>query len=329
LTDAARRIDAHTHFLTTTLAEALEAREEIPRIVARDGRRFVEYGPGLAYPLLPDMLDLDQKLARLDGNGIDLAVLTVNIPGADGFEPAEAVAVSRAINDELVELVSRHRDRLAALATLPLRAGGDAAADELERAVSSGLRGGMLYSNVAGRPLDDAGLRPMFARAAALDVPFLLHPTYPLSAATVDVHMLIPVIGFLFDTTTAALRLVLDGLYDRHPQLKLLLGHTGSLLPFILGRIAYEGGRLGSDADLETSAPEAIRRLYTDTVCNSPGALRLALETFEPGHVVFGSDAPFWEPQPTYETIATLELDPAAEEALFAGNATRLFGLSL
>jgi predicted TIM-barrel fold metal-dependent hydrolase len=321
-----RRIDAHTHFLTSALEEALGARDEIPRIITRDGRRFVEYGPGLAYPLLPDMLDLEQKLSRIEDAGIDLAVLTVNIPGVDHFEPTEAVAVARAVNDELVDVVSRHGDRLTALATLPLQA-GEAAADELDRAVSLGLRGGMLYSNVAGQPLDDPSFRSAFSRAAGLDLPLLLHPTYPRAAATVDVHMLIPVVGFLFDTTTAALRLVLDGLYDRHPGFKLLLAHTGSLLPFILGRIEYEGGRLGSDAGLETPAHEAIRCLYTDTVCNSPAALKLALDTFGSERVVFGSDAPFWEPQPTFDTIDALELEPVDEQAIFEANAIRLFRL--
>jgi predicted TIM-barrel fold metal-dependent hydrolase len=321
------RVDAHTHFLTSALAKALETRDEIPRLVTRDGRRFVEYGPGLAYPLLSDMLDLDEKLSLMEGAGIDHAVLTVNIPGVDHFEAAEAVALARAVNDELAGIVSGHGERLTALATLPLQA-GEAAAAELDRAASHGLRGGMLYSNVAGRPLDDPHLRPVFAAAAELDLPLLLHPTFPRTAAALDVHMLVPVVGFLFDTTTAALRLILDGVYDRHPELKLLLVHNGSLLPYIAGRIAYEGGRLGSDAGQDTPAAEALRLLYTDTVCNSPAALRLALETFGPERILFGSDAPFWEPRPTLDTIAALELETAAERAIFAGNAVRLFRIS-
>jgi aminocarboxymuconate-semialdehyde decarboxylase len=320
------RVDAHTHFLTSALADALDAREEIPRLATRDGRRFVEYAEGLAYPLLADMLDLGEKLSRMDGAGIDRAVLTVNIPGVDHFEPAEAVAVARAVNDELADIVSTNGGRLSALATLPLQA-GEAAAGELDRAVSLGLRGGMLYSNVAGRALDDPQFRPVFAKAAELDLPLLLHPTYPRAASALDVHMLVPVVGFLFDTTTAALRLILDGVYDRHHELKLLLAHAGSLLPYIAGRIAYEGGRLGSDAGLDTPAAEALRLLYTDTVCNSPAALRLALETFGGEHVLFGSDAPFWDPQPTLETIAALELGAEAEQAIFAGNALRVFRL--
>jgi len=92
----AGRIDAHTHFLTSALAEALEARDEIPRLVTKDSRRFVEYGPGLAYPLLSDMLDLDEKLSRMEDAGIDHAVLTVNIPGVDHFEAAAAIALARA-----------------------------------------------------------------------------------------------------------------------------------------------------------------------------------------------------------------------------------------
>ncbi len=318
----------HTHFLTTALADAMRKREELPQIVRRDGRELVAYAPGVAYPLVPDMIDLDEKLARLDAAGIDFAILSVNIPGVDFFDAAEAPALARAVNDELLDCVAHHPSRLAALATVPLQTPG-AAAEELERAVGLGLKGAMSYANVAGRPLDEPEFRVFFAVAAQLDVPVLLHPTRPIYSQNIDVHSLVPVVGFLFETTVATLRLVYDGLYDRHPDLKLILAHTGSLVPQLAGRIDYEGGRLGAGVDLQTSAVEALGRLYTDTVSAWPPALRSALDLLGSEQVLFGSDAPFWEPERTYAPLDRLGLSSEVADAIYWGNSARVFRLSI
>ena len=317
----------HTHFLTTALADALRKREELPQIVRRDGREFVAYAPEVAYPLVPDMIDLDEKLARIDAAGLDFAILSANIPGVDFFDASEAPAVARAVNDELLDCVARHPSRLAALATLPLQV-PDAAAEELERAVGLGLKGAMSYANVAGRPLDEPEFRVFFAAAAQLDVPILLHPTRPIYSQNIDVHALVPVVGFLFETTVATLRLLYDGLYERHPGLKLILGHTGSLLPQLAGRIDYEGGRLGAGANLQAPILDAVRLLYTDTISAWPPALRSALDLLGPDRVLYGSDAPFWDPARTYASLDEIDLAPDVADAIYWGNSARLFRLS-
>src|SRR2546429_4418618 len=106
------RVDMHTHFLTTTLADALRKRDELPQIVQRDGREFVAYAPGVAYPLVPDMIDLDEKLARIDDAGLDFAILSVNIPGVDYFAAGEAPAFAREGTAELLAYEAAHPDRL-------------------------------------------------------------------------------------------------------------------------------------------------------------------------------------------------------------------------
>ena len=320
------RVDMHTHFITTTLAAALRSRDELPHIVNREGREFVEYAPGVAYPLLADMVDLDEKLARIDAAGIDFAVLSVNIPGLDHFPAADAPTLARDVNDELSSVVARYPGRLAALASLPLQTPGPAA-KELERAVGLGLKGAMVYSNVAGRPLDEVDFRGVFAAAAELDVPVLLHPTAPLYSRNIESHMLVPVVGFLFDTTVATLRLVYEGLYDRHPDLKLIIGHTGSLIPHLAGRIDYEGGRLGAGSLLQTPPIEALRRLYTDTISAWVPALRSAIEFFGAERILLGTDAPFWEADMTYGPLAELGLDPETAARISGENAVRLFNL--
>ena len=320
-------IDMHTHYLPPALVSALERRDEVPRVIQGQAGRLVEYGERMAYPLLDEMSDLELKIKVMDAAGIPFSILSVNIPGVDWFDGPDAGAVARDVNDELMAAVSAYPERFAGIATLPLQV-PDTAAAELERAVAGGLKGAMIYSNVAGQSLDDPGLRVVFDTAAELDVPFLLHPTYPLSAQSVDVHAFVPVIGFLFDTTTAALRLIFDGLFNRHPDFKLILAHAGSVVPYIVGRVDYESSRIpGGLGALEEAPGEHIRRLLVDTICAWPPALELVVDLLGSDRVMFGTDHPFWEPARTSEALNDTNLGPEDRVAIDSTNAIRVFGL--
>jgi predicted TIM-barrel fold metal-dependent hydrolase len=329
MAERGRVVDVQTHFLPPTMVSVLERRTEIPRIVDRGGRRFVQYAHNAAsaYPLLDEMVDLDRKLGQMDAGEVDVSVLSVNIPGIDWFDDREAPAIARAVNDELIDLVRARPDRLAAFAALPMQA-PDSAASELARAVAAGLRGAMLYSNVAGRPLDEPQFRAVFDAAAAADATILIHPTYPLSAPTLEVYALIPVIGFLFDTSTAVLRLIFGGLFDRLPDLKMVLGHVGGVIPYILGRIDYESSRIpGGLGALDAPPSEHVHKLYVDAVSAWPPALRLAIDVLGPDRVMFASDHPFWDPRRTHDALAALELESGVLRAIRCDNATRVLGL--
>lgn len=322
-----RTIDVHSHYLASTLVRALEGRTTLPRISERAGSRQIEYGQGNIHPVLPAMGDVELRLHDMDEQGIDLAVLSINIPGVDWFPAADGASVARDVNDELADLIAGHSDRFVALATLPMQA-PDAAAAELERVIAGGFRGAMIYSNVAGRALDDPGLRVVFDTAARLDAPIFIHPTFPLTASTVDAYALIPTLGFMFDTTTAVVRLVLDGLYERHPSFRLILAHAASLLPQLAGRIDYEAERHASGRGAISVDPsDHLRLVYTDSVCVWPPALRSALELVGPERVMLGSDYPFWDPERTFATLEAAGLDPELTVAIHSGNARRLFGL--
>ena len=323
----AQTIDVHTHYLAASLVKALERRTELPRISDGPDGRQIEYGENNIHPVLPAMGDVGLRLREMDEQGIDVALLSINVPGVDWFPAADGPSVAREVNDELAELVARHPDRFMALATLPLQA-PEAAAAELARAMAAGFRGAMIYSNAAGRHLDDPELRVVFDAAAELSAAILIHPTFPLTAATVDAYALIPTLGFMFDTTTAALRLVLDGLYERHPDFRLILAHAASLLPQLAGRIDYEAERHSNGRGaLSVNPSEHLRLLYTDSVCVWPPALRSTLELVGPERVMFGSDYPFWDPQRTLDTIEAAGLSDADVSAIRSENARRLFGL--
>jgi predicted TIM-barrel fold metal-dependent hydrolase len=320
-------IDVHTHFLPATLVDVLRRRTEYPRISDSSNGSTIDYGEGNGHALLPNMGDVDLRLREMDAQGIDMAVLGTNVPGVDWFPAQEAPAIARDVNDELNAIAAAHPERLAVLATLPMQV-PDAAAAELERAVAGGAKGAMIYSNVAGLPLDDPGLAVVFDAAAALRVPLYIHPTYPLVAKELDAYALISTLGFLVDTSTAALRLVLGGLYERHPDFALVLSHAGSLLPQLVGRIDYEASRLPNGMGSLTAPPsETLRLLYTDSVCVWPPALVSTLAFLGPDRIMYGSDYPFWDPQLSFDALDGAGFERDVRERVSSANAERLFGL--
>jgi predicted TIM-barrel fold metal-dependent hydrolase len=323
----AQTIDIHTHYLASTLVSALERRTELPRISEGPEGRQIEYGQGNIHPVLPNMGDVELRLKDMDEQGIDVAVLSINIPGVDWFPAADGPVVARDVNEELADVVAGHPDRFAALATLPMQA-PEAAAAELQRVMAAGFNGAMIYSNVAGGHIDQRPLRVVFDTAADLEAPLYIHPTFPLTAATVDAYALIPTLGFMFDTTTAAVRLVLDGLFERHPDFRLVLAHAASLLPQLAGRIDYEAERhaIGRGA-LSVDPSEHLRLIFTDSVCVWPPALRSTIELVGPERVMFGSDYPFWDPARSFDTLEAAELDHQTLDAVRETNARRVFRL--
>jgi len=320
-------IDVQTHYVPPAMLEVIEGRTELPRMIDGPNGKLVEYGPGAAYPVLTEMVDLDVKLEHMDNAGLGVSLLSLNIPGLDWIDEANAAAVARACNDELNAAVDAHPDRFGALAALPLQV-PDAAASELERTMGLGFNGAMVYSNCNGRHLDEPQFRQVFDTAGRLDAPVLIHPTYPLSAPTVDAHALIPVIGFLFDTTTATLRLILDGIYDRNPEMKLILGHVGSVIPYILGRIDLESGRIpGGLGNIDGPVSDHIKKLWIDTVGAWAPAMQLAIDLFGIEKVLYATDHPFWDPAWTDDALDELDLSTDDRAAIETENAKALLGI--
>jgi aminocarboxymuconate-semialdehyde decarboxylase len=322
-----RRIDAHAHYLPQALIEALERREQAPRLISSPDGRLVDCGAGLIYPLFDELTDLAAQLERMDRDAIETAILGAVPPGVDGLG-TDAAAVARACNDELAEIVRESGGRFAAVAVV---AAGEpeAAAEELDRARSLGISGGQLFSNVEGEALDGPRFEPIFDRAGGLGMPLVLHPTRPRAERGLEEFGLMTTFGFIFDTAVCATRLVLAGLFDRQPELKLLLPHVGSLIPYQLARIDHELAMLRpDDVKLSASPSEHLRRLYLDSVCLWPPALRLALEVFGADHVLFGTDEPFWSGSEGIETLEALGLEPEQQRAVERGNAERVFSLN-
>jgi 5-carboxyvanillate decarboxylase len=197
-------------------------------------------GPATA-DLLAQLTDLgDGRIAAMDHAGVDVQVLSVTAPGVQVFAAHEGTAWAAALNDLLSDTVASHPQRFAGLAALAPQAPAEAAR-ELERAVTRlKLCGGIINSHTAGEYLDQPKYRVLFETAQALDVPLYLHPNTPspqMSGPYLAYGLEGAMWGFAAETSLHALRLLLSGLFDELPRLRILLGHLGEGLPFWLPRI--------------------------------------------------------------------------------------------
>ena len=291
--------------------------------------------PGAGPEIVRRLDDLGElRLREMDEAGIDLQVLSHSIPGLQGVDAATGVPLARRVNDRLNETVRAHPDRFAGFAVLPT-ADPKAAADELERAVMKlGFKGAMINGMTAGVFHDDERFWPIYERAQALDVPIYIHPALPHPAVIeayykdyAEKHpgILRAAWGFTVETATQGLRFVLSGVFDKYPGLKIILGHMGEGLPFLLWRISH--GLRGS------TGPKSFRDIFcehfyitTSGFFSDPALLCCVME-MGIDHILFSVDYPFVDNPPGTEWIKTLPLSAEDTEKLLNGNAKRLLKL--
>lgn len=322
-------IDVHAHFLPQALISALRGRAESPKLVGVGDETILDYGQGYIERIGRPTGDIDRLMRAMDRNGVATSVVSINQPGVVGMPASEAAVIAKDVNDELLGHVSNNASRLAGLGTLPLQ-DPDAAVAELERITGTGLSGAIVFSNVNGTSIAEPQFRPIFEAAEHLEAPLLLHPVLPIGAEKFQCYDLTVPFGFLVDTTMTAIQLILGGVYDRQPKLKLIIGHAGSLLPQIAGRIDLEAERNPAVRGRLTDLPSKhLKLMYTDTVGGWAPAVRSALSLFGASHVMFGSDFPFWDQGPSVAIMSELADTAEPPEGVVAENAIRLFRLNL
>lgn len=313
-----------------------------PEIVAASSALFGNIpgwasGP-IAGPFMPDLLDIGEgRVARMDADGVDVQLLALAGPGVQSFDPDTAISLARAVNDRLAEAVKAHPTRLAGLATMAPQ-NPEASALELERAVNSlGLRGAMINGHTHGVYLDDPSVLPIFAAAEALDVPVYIHPREPsalLAAAAVPGFNVSW--GYGVEAGTNVVRLIAAGVFDRHPRLRVVMGHLGETIPFLLDRMdnryAWESAVFGlSKLERRPSEYVAENLFVTSSGMNYAVPLAATLNALGPDKVLFAADYPFEDQRGAVQAMDsvmdTLGL-PAEERAqIYEGNARAVFGL--
>ena len=321
-----RVISLEDHFWTPEIAHAIGALRN-PDTAGSDS------------PLATNLLDLgERRLAAMDEAGIDLQVISHTTPGVQHLDPDTAIPLARQANDTLARAVTEHPDRFAGFATLPTSA-PEAAAEELERSVTElGFRGAMVNGHTNGRFLDDPDFDVLLARFERLGVPLYLHPAEPVPAVrdayyegfspAVSWFLSAAAYGWHAETGLHVLRMVLAGVFDRHPQLKLIIGHLGEMLPFMLARV---------DDNLPP-AVSGLDRLPSQYILNNvhittSGLFTLppllcALMVFGADRVLFSVDWPYAPNTDGRRLLDTAPLSPDDLERIAHGNAERLLGLT-
>jgi aminocarboxymuconate-semialdehyde decarboxylase len=329
-------VDVHTHYIPDELLDLIESGQgpsglAVERRAGKDP--LVVHDNGLRYPALEVFRDVGARLEYMDEQGIDASVISI-VPSLFLYwlDPAETAAACRTINDAGAEMAARSNGRVAAMAMVPLN-DSDAAARELRRAREElGMVGVHIGASVEGTQLDAPELDSFFAEAAALGVPVMVHPyasmIAPPDAATTGFH-LGNVIGNPVETFIAGCRMLVGGVFDRHPELRVLLVHGGGALPYQIGRLqhAYE---VREETKAVASGPPLsyLDNLRFDTAVFDRRALEYLLALAGPERVVFGSDLPFDMGDASALAIRDWA-DPDVAEGVLGRNAVELFGLQV
>ncbi|WP_237743209.1 amidohydrolase family protein [Mycobacteroides abscessus] len=285
--------------------------------------------------ITPALMDVDAgRLSDMDDAGIDVSVLSVTTPGLQNLDAVDAVALQRPTNDLIATAVGRHPDRLQGFATLATPA-PEAAAAELGRAVTElGLCGAMIHARSGEHGVDGAEFWDIYEAAADLRAPIYLHPRAPLPAIAehyyrgfsdpVNDMLATGGIGWHYDAGLTALRMILSGLFDRFPDLQIILGHWGEVVLFYLDRISILDG-LGH---LQRPVADYFRSNFyiTPGGISSHKYLRWTMETVGAERIMYASDYPFnRESNGTVPRfLATAGLSDTERESIAYGNWEKL-----
>jgi aminocarboxymuconate-semialdehyde decarboxylase len=329
-------VDAHTHFIPLEFVEFLRDGGGPPglEVVDRDGRDpLISHPNGLAYPVFPLFHDPAEKIAQMDRDGIDVSLCSI-VPSLFLYEvdPAVTLRAHRVLNDAGAAYAARSNGRISVLATVPLN-DPPAAAEELARACGElGLTGVEIGPSVGDAMIDSPDLEPFFEAVEQLDVTVMLHPYLNMVAKPgpdLAGYHLANVVGNPYETFVAAARLIVGGVLDRHPRLRVQLVHAGGSFPYQLGRLHHAyGAREDVRAVARRPPLEYLEHFLFDTIVFDERALSYLLELAGPGAVLFGTDLPFdMADTSALETLPRIA-PPDVVEKVLGGNALRAYGVA-
>lgn len=323
-------IDFHNHLYPQAYLAELE-KGNSRAVVERDanGRmRLINTGD---YNIIVDGHYVPEaRIEAMDAAGVDMQVLTLTTPGVH-IEPAErGAALARLVNDSFAEIMARYPRRFTALAALPLQDTA-AAVVELERAVSQlGLPGALIFTTINNETIDDGCFWPLYEKAAELNAVLFIHPASPAHIGAMKDYRLVPLVGFLHETTVAIARLVFSGVFERWPELQIVLSHMGGTMPYLAERIDF-GYQVYPECQGTVSRPPShtLKKFYMDTTPYSPQAIQFAIQFAGADKLLLGSDYPhqIGDMPGAVQTIRDLPVSEEEKAGILGGNAARLLGI--
>lgn len=329
------RIDLFSHFCTQEFRAAYFAIPPGSEGRRPDPRAVHAFYQGQRTTNIDVLWDVDQRIKAMDRYGIDLQVLTMCHPMVDGLAPEPELQLARLLNDGLAEMIQKYPDRLLGVATLPFSS-PDKALEEFDRCVDRlGFKGFQIGSNVNGLPLDSPQFFPLYARAASRGLPVWIHPTTPVTLDILGTKANVDLLfGWPLDTSIALLKLVIGGVLERFPDLKIIVHHLGAgMVPYFLERFDGMAGAPQGDWGLARPPSYYWKRMYHDTASVDANAFACGYQVFGPEHTVFATDYPYGREKGEYhlrsrrEIIDNAALDDSARRKIYEDNARKLLNL--
>lgn len=356
-------VDVHTHVYPPLYHSLLKSRSKVPyifpdpstgtdRLVILPAEDTSSTSRGR--PIGPEYYDISRKLSFMDAHGIDISVISLANPWLDWLPASEAASTARAVNDDVEKTCAAHHGRLFAFATLPLSAPVEDIVAEVKRV--AGLRytrGVIMGTSGLGQGLDDPKLDPVWGALQDTGAVVFLHPHYGLPTSLYGLraaeygHVLPLALGFPLETTIAITRMLLSGVFDRFPELQVLLAHSGGTLPFLAGRIEsciMHDGHLMEEGKVEGRRKvwDVLKKnIYLDAVIYAEPGLKAAIDVSGSDRLMFGTDHPFFPPlgEDQNEEWLSVKLisqavntalagDKTAAQAIMGGNAIEVLRLT-
>ena len=301
------------------------------------------------HKLIPTLFDLDSRFRIMDQFDGLMQILNIAAPPLENIENLQKTEeLAMLANDGMAELVLKYRDRFAAaIACIPMH-DMDVALRELDRAINQlNFKGVQIFTPINDKPLDSPEFFPLYEKMCEYNLPILLHPQregdYPdYRTEEVSKYTLSSSLGWPYETTTAMVRLVLSGVLEKFPELKIITHHCGGMVPYMINRIAgfVEAGEIfGSrkgPGNLRKPVKEYLKMFYADTAIYgyTPG-LMCGYTFFGAQNLVFGTDMPFDSQfglrytRETIESIEQMDISDVEKKMIFEDNARRICRLSV
>jgi len=323
-------IDFHNHYYPPQYIEALRSGPSNIQVTFDAQNNPVLHSPGDKNIAVPGHRDIVFRQSVMDEVGVDIQVLSFTAPGTLLEEPGTSASLARTVNDALAQVIGDRPDRFTALGTLPLN-NAAASVAEFERVTNDiGMKGVMLFGNANGVALSDERFWPLYERASDMGAVLYIHPTYPVGVEAMNEYWLMPLVGFLFDTTLAAASLVYSGVVERFPGISWVLAHLGGAIPYMAERLD-RGYRAFAECrrSIEKLPSDYLKNFYYDAVNFDPQALQLAISFAGIDRILAGSDYPhqIGSLEMMLQSIKKLELRPEDERKVLGENTARLLDL--
>ena len=324
-------IDVHNHFYPPEYLDALRSDKSVVRVTTdSDGNPHIHY-PGDYNVAVPGHRDIAYRQGVLEKAGVDTQVITLTTPGTHVESPAYAASLASLVNDAFAKIIAERGPRFAALATLPLN-DPKASVKEFVRAVDElKLPGAMLFSNVNHVPLADQRFWPLYEAANDREAVLHIHPTHPMGVEAMTEYWLMPLVGFLMDTTLATAHLVFSGVPERFPKIRWVLGHLGGAIPYLAERLdrGYEAFA-ECRANIRKPPSEYLKGWHYDTVNFDRNALEMAIRFAGASQILAGSDYPhaIGSIPKMLEALRGLNVPESDRAKILGGNAARVYKLS-